>query len=44
MIKDFLWKTFEVTGDTGYYLEYRKWQIYYKQCKSEHDERTNKTG
>ncbi|MDD4708015.1 MAG: hypothetical protein PHO47_07410 [Firmicutes bacterium] len=45
MIRDFIWKAFEKTGDTRYYLEYKKWQdAYYKQQKSARNERMDKTG
>ncbi len=44
MIKGFLWNTFEKTGDTGYYIEYKRWQGYHKKYNVDRDKRTKETG
>ncbi len=44
MIKGFLWKAFEKTGYTGYYIEYKRWQGYYRKHNGDQNKRTNKTG
>ena len=45
MIRDFIWKAFEETGDTRYYLEYKKWQAdYNNRQEPKRDNRMDKTG
>jgi hypothetical protein len=45
MITDFIWKAFEKTGDTRYYLEYIKYrETCFKQQSAKRGERMDKTG
>jgi hypothetical protein len=45
MLMDFIWKAFEQTGDTRYYIEYIKYRdIFDKSRREQNNDRMDRTG